>query len=863
MRIRIKLTLFAIFFVCFSLHFSQANILDSLKLGKLRSKGQLSLSVNPVSTPKLDSLKLDKLSISMDTQEKEVEEEAENKEESEEAEKTEPQEGKDKGKEAPEPSKDPKPEKVTVDVPEKEVKKEEKSKFEKDKESPTTKAGRAEETKKGVKVAAQKERVVFNFEGADLKNVAQYVERLFDISFITDDAIDPILNPKGRVSGHKISFKTQKPITKKQAWGLFNTFLNMAGLTTIPQADPKIFIIQTLKKALRSPVPVYINIDPEKLPDNDAMIRYGYFVKDCPLATIKNVIDSLRSSNSTLIEITDNNAFIITDSAYNIKVLMTIVKELDRVSMPQTMSILKLHKVDAKYVKEIFDKIVKKDQDTGVAARLFGPKKKPTALYFPTDAKIIVEKRTNSLILLGTAEGIKKIEEFVTKEVDVDISAPYSPLHVYDLKYAEAQGITNIMNNLVKFGHAEGKPGRGAVRGGEQYFKNMQFTAQDDGNRIIIRGDYDDYLKAKEIIDKLDEPPVQVAIEVLILALDTQDTKNLGAQLRNKFKEPCGSRVNFQTSGLAGSGPIIPNTTTDTPGATRLLGNLINLVTGLSIGSTVVSFGTDAYGVWGVFQMLNELISTQVVSNPFLLATNNTKAKVRLGESRRAITATIASTGGAIDAFDDNKANLEVKVTPQINSDGMIVMDLEVDLDNFIGASATIKNTRKVKTSVVAADKEVLALGGLIRETIRNNVTGVPILSKIPILGWLFKNKTKDKVQQDLVILISAQIVGAEEGIKKFTKRHVSEYRDTLKMANAAKTPMDPIDNAFFGYKESKQQLSKLVFKRGKKQGVVKARGKKKKRSRNKRRKKRRRSRKKDKKVAELAVEKNAAAPAA
>jgi len=716
----------------------------------------------------------------------------------------------------------------------------------KEKEAPKLKTVATEEPKETGKQVATKEvskqakkeeeKVVFNFENVDLKNVATYIEKIFNVTFITDETLDPIPGEGKGLSGNKITFKTQKPLSKKQAWNLFTVFLNMAGLSVIPQADPDIYRIKKLDQALKAPVPTYIGVDSETLPDNDSIIRYVYFVKECPLDTIQGVLNSLKSVSSSLIILKDHNAFILTDNAYNIKVLMKIVKELDKVYMPQTMSVLKLHKVDAAHVKKIYDNLTKKDRDGTVAARLFGPRKAPTALYFPENAKIIVEPRTNSLVLLGPADAIRRIEDFIAKYIDVDVTAPYSPLHIYDLRYANAADIANIMNNLVKFGQGQGQEGggaglRGALRGGDKYFKNMSFTPELAGNKIIIRGDYDDYIKAREIIEKLDEAPAQVAIEVLIISLDISDQKELGSQLRNKFRPP-GSRVNFQTSGLRlGGDPksVVTNPYCSTgsegvtcetgsgKGATRLLGDLVRLAVGASAGNTVISLGSDKYGVWGIFGALQSISNAQIISNPFLIATNNTPALVQLGSTRRVVSQTIFASGTSSEgesAFSDYKADLTVNVTPKINSDGMIQMDLDIKIDNFANTEATAKLTREIRTSIVASDKEVLALGGLVRETLADNLSGVPVLSKIPLVGWIFKNKKQEIRKQDLLILISAHVVESSNA-NEFTKRHYKEYRYTVKQADNAKNKRDPIDKAFF-QSDTERDIDKFIFTRGK-----------------------------------------------
>jgi len=696
------------------------------------------------------------------------------------------------------------------------------------------------------------EKVKFNFENVDLKNVATYIEDIFDVKFVTDENI---LTAEGKVrdgvkgfSGSKLTFKTNKPLSRQNAWNLFVTFLDLSGLTLIPQSDPNIYRVRLKVQSLTSAVPTYIGVDPEILPDNDTMIRYVYFLKDCPLATINSVVGELKSATSKYIPLQDHSGFILADTAYNIRVLMKIVKELDKISMPQTMSVLKLHNVDVKEVVAIFNKIHKKDQEGNTrVARIFGPRRVPTALFFPENVKIIEEPRTNSLVLLGPVKSIKKIEDFVAKYIDVDVETPYSPLYVYDLKYADATDIANIMNKLVQFGQKQSENGgaafRGALRGGDKYFKDMQFTAEKSGNRVVIRGDYDDYLKAKKIIDGLDEAPLQVAIEILILGIDLAKDRELGAQIRNKYKDPHGSRVNFQTSGPRG---IVQNPCDQTSGssslikgAERLLGDLISLVGSAAPGHTVLTLGSDKFGVWGIFNVLQSVGNTQVISNPFLVATNNTPALVQIGETRRITSQKIFSAStNDVEAKSDYAANLTVNVTPKINSDGMIQMKLDVSIDSFVEGTNAAKLTKSIKTYALVSDKEILALGGLVRNKVDNSLTSVPILGKIPLLGWFFKNKKKVTTKEDLLVLISAHVIEPNVDITDYTKRHYKEYRYTIKQyRQEAENTRDPVDMAFFKDYKDTDSIDKFIFKRGK-PPKVKKESKKKKKKRNTRTKK-------------------------
>ena len=190
------------------------------------------------------------------------------------------------------------------------------------------------------------------------------------------------------------------------------------------------------------------------------------------------------------------------------------------------------------------------NEEKGITSRLFRAQKKPSSTYFPENTRIIAEPRTNALVLLGPQDAIKRIEEFIINYVDIELGKPYSPLRVYQLKFADAVTVADIMNNVTKFGKDTQAGKSGGVRGKDKYLKNMQFTAEQSTNRLIIQGDEEDYLQVKPIIEQLDEAQPQVAIEVLIVAVSLNKNKELGAQIRSKEPGPdgfLGKNVKFQT----------------------------------------------------------------------------------------------------------------------------------------------------------------------------------------------------------------------------------------------------------------------------------------------------------------------------
>lgn len=684
--------------------------------------------------------------------------------------------------------------------------------------------------KKVEQVSPEEEKVVLQFEDADLQTFVQQISDIFNVTFISDDAIDPL--PKGTaeapakaLKGNKISFKTVDPVSKKEAWNLFITFLNISGFGVVQQPDPAIYRIETIKTNHRAPIPAFIGVNPETLPENDQLIRYLYFIENATIESMRGIIPPLQSTSAAPpIFLQDQKAFLLTDTAYNIKALMKIVKELDKVTMPQAMSVLKLRQADAVEVKRLYDDLTQQGEDR-TPFRPFGARKQPTAIYFPENARIIAEPRTNSLILLGPQDAIAKIEDFIVKHVDVALDQPYSPLYTYQLQYADATTIAEIMNKTTRIGSGTEAARAGGVRGQDKYLREMVFTPEPSTNKLIIKGDYGDYLTAKEVIAQLDEPQPQVALEVLILSVELRDEKELGTQLRSKFPGLdgiLGQNVEFQTSGLfAGGAPKGIITNPNGSGAQRLLGNLLQLVTNAPAANSILTFGQDVFGVWGLFQALRKITNLQVISNPFLVAANKTPAHIALGETRRIISGTIISGSTTNEnTFEDDKAELKVDITPQINSDGMIILKLTVELTEFTDPNDPTsgnKTTKKVDTQAIVSDREVLALGGLIRNIVSANVSKTPVLGDIPVLGWLFKNKRKVNDKDSLLILMSTKIIPphATSDVNKFTQERLSTYRSTLGDINAANNLKDPIHRLFFADKtDSGKDIGEFLFER-------------------------------------------------
>ncbi len=664
--------------------------------------------------------------------------------------------------------------------------------------------------------------IEINFDNAELQNVLNWIADVFKVDFLSEDAVNPPPPNAKVVSGNKITFKTQKPLTKRQVWDLFLTFLDLFGLTLVKSPTPNLYkVVNTdpklARSANRSPLNAFINVKWSCIPETDERIRYIYFIRNSSLATLQGLIDSFRSTTSTLSTLPDLNAFVLTDKALNVRAIMQLVEELDSTSSPEALSVLKLQHADAEEVKTFYENLTKTEDPRGLAARILGAKKTPSAIYFPDNTRVFAERRTNTLIILGTQEGIQKVEDFIINYVDTEIKVPYSPLYIYELQYTKAEDMATILANVTKFAADSPAAQSGGVRDGDKYLRPMTFQPEPSGNRLLISCEKEDYLKVREIIKQLDVKQPQIAVEVLIVNATASDDRELGVQIRNKNSAVFGNGINAQTSGFplaAGfSSPIID-------AAGTLMGNLVQLAQGQTPGATLISISDKVNSVWAIFKLLENQVNLTVISNPFLVTVNNYAAQVSLGETRRVKTGEVQSQLTTVTEGDVT-ANLTVQITPLINSAGNINLQINISVDSFTDATdptSATRDTKTVKTNANVGNGEVLAIGGLLKTNENDTTSKVPLLGDIPLFGWLFKNKTKLRTKDNLLIFISPRVIEPklEGGVGNYTLDKTEHAKHIMRDMRQVPERRDIIHRWFFKdrFDENNEYIDNFVARK-------------------------------------------------
>ncbi len=637
----------------------------------------------------------------------------------------------------------------------------------------------------------EKKDIYLNFDNTDISNFIDYIGEMKKLNIVADTSI----------SGSKISLTIREPLSIDGAWRVFLTVLDTAGFGIVKVGD--VHKIITKDKKVNQPLPAYINVPVDTLPASDLTIRYVLFLTNIQVSDVEQIVNGMLSESGASVTQKDLKAFIITDKSNNIRAAVKLLRELDHAGLPESVAVLKLKRVNATDVRDLLKGLIRRP-DTNVLVRLLGKQSEGGAEYFSPTTRVIADDRNNSLILLGNNKSIDKIIDFVTKNIDTEFKEVSSPLHVYELQNIDAKHVADMLTEVLTppsttAGQAASK--YGAIRGGVKYFKPMTFTVDTNGNRLIVScTDDQDWRLLKKMLDDIDKPQPQIALESMIVLINATDLKSLGGAIRNKNHNQIGKNIDFQSAPTNGG----PNLQMSTDGTTpiSLLGNLLGQVAAQA-GQTVLTFGAAA-SIWSILTILKTYTNTTVLSQPFITVANKTPAVINVGQILRIVDQTQASTSattGDTFSYKDCDASTNLKVTPQINLDGVIGLDIDLNIVSFdVQGNPNARTARQVKSIVSVADGQVLALGGFVQTSILEDESNTPVLSKIPILGWFFKNKSRTINKTYIFVFMAPTIIKPRQqpGMQMYTKMKLHQATTDVEDAVDTRRSRDPIQNWFF-----------------------------------------------------------------
>ncbi len=289
--------------------------------------------------------------------------------------------------------------------------------------------------------------------------------------------------------------------------------------------------------------------------------------------------------------------------------------------------------------------------------------------------------------------------------------------------------------------------------------KRGSATADVRTNTLFVNDTSSKLDEIRRLVAQLDVPVRQVMIEARIVIADDK----WGSQLGAKFNVAAGAYRSGRNFGIAGN---IDNAHRISAGSTPLSADT-PIAVNLPVSNAAGSLGMNILNIANGNLVELELSALEsdgrgkVVSSPRIIAPDKKKATITQGTEIPYTTQ--ALSGGITVQF--KPAILSLDVTPQITPDDKILMDLDIKKDSVgqivatPGGSVPSIDTKTVKTSVLVENGETAVLGGIFEQTTRTDVTKVPFLGDIPILGNFFKKTQKQQDKTELLIFITPRII--------------------------------------------------------------------------------------------------------
>jgi general secretion pathway protein D len=296
---------------------------------------------------------------------------------------------------------------------------------------------------------------------------------------------------------------------------------------------------------------------------------------------------------------------------------------------------------------------------------------------------------------------------------------------------------------------------------------NAKIIADQRANAIIVLGNREVVVKVAKILDEMDVSSPQVALSTVIGELTLTNDEEFGIDYfaRNRGIRPGGALTSRNT------GVPAPPTTLN-GGAILNPANLLNFTEtanqafGALSGTTNIYLGA-ANSLGAIVHLLYQTGRFRTISRPTIFTSNNKKAIIASGQEIPVPVNTIGTInqlGTQQSSIQFKKIALQLEVVPLINSEKEVTLDILQKLDskaadvNISGNLIPTIATKYVKTTVSAPNCATIVLGGLIAEDTSRTANGIPILSKIPLIGALFRNTDKSKSRRELIILMRPEV---------------------------------------------------------------------------------------------------------
>lgn len=625
-------------------------------------------------------------------------------------------------------------------------------------------------------VAAQ---LTLNVRDADIRAFIQDAARQTGRTFVIDQ----------RVQG-KVSVVTDRPLSRSEYFEVFLSTLRANGLVAIPTTGGA-YRIQPADGAATQPSRVG-----SRGAAQNQFVTEVFRLRSIDSASALETLRPLVSREGSITANRGANSIVVADFVDNIRRIRTLLGQIDADSSSTVL--IPLQNAGAREIATSLTALV----GSGEGGR-------GTASIVPIDS-------SNSIALRGDKALVSRLAEMAR---DLDRRAESgAEVRVVFLEYADAGQLLPVLQTLVgqpasaavdtlaanrpasengASGAAASSPAPALSQPSGQGNTAMQsaigrgpvvVTRFEGANAIIIAGSAQAQKILGEVVRQLDVRREQVLVEAIIVEISDLAAKNLGVQFLLAGRP--GSGIPFGITNYSNSGPnltaiagavaareidqtttIINGETVTTSTGSELSNTLQQaaaaslLATTGGLGGIATNLGRD--GILGaIVNAVQSDSKSNILSTPWLYTLDNQEAKILVGQEIP------ISTGEALsDNFDNafrtiqrQNVGIQLEVTPQINAGGAIKLFLRQEVSSIAGpvsnnSADLILNKREIETTITVDDGEIVALGGLLDDNERRTIEKIPLLGDIPVIGELFKSRSRSRNKTNLMVFIRPTIV--------------------------------------------------------------------------------------------------------
>ncbi len=655
-------------------------------------------------------------------------------------------------------------------------------------------------------------KVSLNYPNVDITDVIAAIAAATKKNFLYDD----------RVRG-PVTVLSTECIGAEEAYRVFESILQVKGFTTV-QGPGGILKIVAVRDAKESPI--------ETVPGQEAVPnRDLYITRLIPLRFIKadaiaNALRPLVSKDANMVEYLPTNTIILTDSAANVRRLLTIIEQIDVETYQEQIKVIPIQFADAATLSEQLSEIFGGQVTSagGAPRPVQRARRAQPAAQVPATGdsaalgeqgqpRFITDERTNSLIVIAPAATIARVERTIAL---LDYKRRGSGrIHVYRLQNADAEEMAATLASLAGSGGGGGGAiqrtsttgalggatpalGGGGAAGAVASFEDgAKITADAPTNSLIIQASAEGYSTIREVIEALDTRRPQVMVEALIMEVQVTDSTDLGsAWLYNSVRgtQPIGDKgivgIGSDTTGIDPTG--LPSLSSTGLGAGLPF-------TAAVLGKTIAVPDPDGPGTINVPVIQAVLTASarnsdlNIISAPVVLTADNEEAQIVVGDqipvpTSRLQTPTTTTTTTEQSQFTTS-SNIErqdvgvtLRVTPQISEGDSVRLEIFQEISSLKDEGDELGPTttkRTVENTVYVSDGEAVMVGGIISDAQTKSVSKVPWLGDIPILGWAFKTTGDTTQKVNLVAILTPRIVRSPADLERLTVENREEFRSS------------------------------------------------------------------------------------